>query len=300
MPSISVIICTYNRADYLSGTLGSLSNQSAQSDTFEVLIIDNNSSDSTYHVSQMFESLNPWINIRYFLEKTQGLSHARNRGVKEAKTEILTFIDDDVLLPNNFVDEIIKSFRGTTAIAIGGKVLPYYESGKAPRWMSHFLLPTVSALDMGSRRKLFKGSKFPIGANMSFKNSAFEKYGMFNTELGRSGGELQGGEEKDLFNRLKSANEKIVYSPQVCLQHVIPEERLKEEYIKGLAIGVGTSEWKRLSKKGKWSIFKKWISEFVKLGGTVILFLVYSLQFKFAAAWMLVKFRFWVLKGMIT
>jgi len=83
----------------------------------------------------------------------------------------------------------------------------------------------------------------------------------------------------------------------VKVDHIIPEKRLTMEYIKGLGIGVGSSEKRRVTKTGFVETVKKIISETIKVGATFILFILYFVQGKFAQANMLVKFRFWVLQG---
>jgi len=294
---ISVIVCTYNRQEYLPDCLKHLAKQSAQKEHFQVLIIDNNSTDNTASIAKEFINLNPQLNAKYFCEKNQGHTFARNRGIKEAKGDILSFIDDDAFVDHNFISEIQSYFNQNKNVsAIGGKILPVYEE-EHPKWMSKYLLTLVSALDMGNSPKKFKGSKFPIGANMAFRSEVFEKYGHFNTDLGRRGSELEGGDEKEVFLRLKKEKEEIHYVPSVKVDHIIPQKRLTMKYIKGLGIGVGSSEKRRVTKTGSIEIFKKIISEGIKIGATFLLFVNYFIQGRFAQANMLVKFRFWVLKG---
>ncbi|HET8858495.1 glycosyltransferase [Marivirga sp.] len=294
---ISVIVCTYNRREYLPDCLKHLVKQSAQHEDYEVLIIDNNSTDNTATIAQDLIKDHPDLNAQYFCEMNQGHTYARNRGIKEAKGEILSFIDDDAFVDYNFIKEIQFYFKQHAEVsAIGGKILPVYE-GKHPKWMSKYLLTLVSALDMGNSPKKFKGSKFPIGANMAFRADVFEKYGHFNTDLGRRGSGLEGGDEKEVFLRLKKENEEIHYVPKVKVDHIIPEKRLTMEYIKGLGIGVGSSEKRRVTNSGFTETMKKIISETIKVCATFILFFFYFIQGKFAQAKMLVKFRFWVLQG---
>ncbi|ADR23761.1 hypothetical protein MATR_23810 [Marivirga tractuosa] len=294
---ISVIVCTYNRQEYLPDCLKHLANQSADNRDFEVLIIDNNSTDNTAKIASDFIKSHPDLNVHYFCEMNQGHTFARNRGIKEAKGEILSFIDDDAFVDTHFIKEIHSYFNQHAEVsAIGGKILPVYE-GKHPKWMSKYLLTLVSALDMGNNPKTFKGSKFPIGANMAFRTEVFEKYGHFNTDLGRRGSGLEGGDEKEVFLRLKREKEAIHYVPKVKVDHIIPEKRLTMEYIKGLGIGVGSSEKRRVTKTGFVETVKKIFSEVIKAGATLLLFLIYFAQGKFAQANMLVKFRFWVLQG---
>ncbi|WKK79850.2 glycosyltransferase [Marivirga arenosa] len=294
---ISVIVCTYNRQEYIGECLKHLAKQSASAEKYEVLIIDNNSRDQTADISKEFVANHPELNVHYHCEMNQGHTFARNRGITEAKGEILSFIDDDAFVDYHFIEAIDNYFKQHAEVsAIGGKILPVYE-GKHPKWMSKYLLTLVSALDMGEQVRKFTGAKFPIGANMAFRAKVFEKYGKFNTDLGRRGSELEGGDEKEVFLRLKREKEEIHYVPQVKVDHIIPERRLSMEYIKGLGVGVGTSEKRRVVKSGLAEVIKKFISETIKVGGTLVLFFLYSLQGKFAQAWMLLKFRFWVLKG---
>jgi glycosyltransferase involved in cell wall biosynthesis len=296
---ISVIVCTYNRQEYLPDCLKHLANQSADNRDYEVLIIDNNSTDNTNKIASEFIQNHPEMNVHYFCEMNQGLTFARNRGIKEARGKILSFIDDDAFVDQDFITEIQSYFELNQEVsAIGGKISPVYE-GETPKWMSKYLLTLVSALDMGNSPKKFKGSKFPIGANMAFRATVFEQYGNFNTDLGRRGNILEGGEEKDIFIRLKENKEVIHYVPKVYVNHIIPEKRLRIPYIKKLGIGVGSSEKKRLKKAGLNKWLKKLLSELIKIIATIILFVGYSVQLRFKAAIMLVKFRIWVIKGMI-
>jgi glycosyltransferase involved in cell wall biosynthesis len=274
-----------------------LVNQSAENRDYEILIIDNNSTDKTADIASEFIKNHSEMNVHYFCEKNQGHTFARNRGIKEATGEILSFIDDDAFVDHDFIKEIQSYFHLNKEVsAIGGKILPVYEK-ETPKWMSKYLLTLVSALDMGNSPKKFKGSKFPIGANMAFRTEVFEKYGLFNTDLGRRGSGLEGGDEKEVFIRLKKENEDIHYVPSVKVDHIIPEKRLTMEYIKGLGVGVGSSEKRRIIKAGFKETMKKVISEGIKVGATFALFSIYFVQGKFAQAKMLVQFRFWVLEG---
>jgi hypothetical protein len=181
-------------------------------------------------------------------------------------------------------------------MALGGKITPVYE-GEPPIWMSRFLWPLVAGLDMGDKVREFKHSKYPIGANMAFRAIVFEDYGYFNTELGRRGTELEGGDEKDMVYRLKKNGKEVHYVPWVHVKHIIPESRTLISYIKGQAIGVGISEKKRLVSEGISMKIKKTIEEIVKIGATCALALYYLLTFKPEKGIMLIKFRMWVIRG---
>lgn len=297
---LSVVVCTYNREKYLVTTLDHLKNQTADNDIYEILIINNNSPDNTEKISLNFKNNNPAIICKYFLEKKQGLSYARNKGIQEAKGKYIAFIDDDAFAKNNYVEEIVNFFNDSDIAAIGGRIYPQYESGYPPAWMNRFLWPLVAALDMGDKVKPFKKKKYPLGANMAFKKEVFDKYGYFNPNLGRKGSGMEAGEEKDIFYRLQNNNEHIFYLPNAEVNHIIPLQRTTESYIKRQCIGVGKSEKRRIYDKGAYGYIEKAQDEVIKIGATILISLFYLLKFDFAKAKMLISVRYWIVKGLIT
>lgn len=299
-PRLSVIVCTYNREQYIGECLKHLASQTINPHQFEVLVINNNSTDSTEKVVENAIRQNNFINFRYFVEENQGHTFSRNRGIRESFGELIAFIDDDAFVHEDYCRATIDFFDQNSEIsAIGGRIIPVYEK-EAPKWMSKYLLPLVAAIDMGNRPKAFSGTKFPIGANMAFRKSMFEKYGHFDTNLGRRGTDLEGGDEKEMFSRLKKGGEKIFYVPEVWAEHIIPPHRVEESYVRGLAMGVGTSERKRLAKSDFQEIVHKCVEEAIKVVGTFILAVGYILKGKhYTKSLMLIKFRYWVIKSLI-
>lgn len=296
---LSVIICTYNRGKYLNELFESLVNQDIVKNKFEIIIINNNSSDNTEDVCSAFLKSNKDFNVSYYSETHQGLSHARNRGINESTGNILIFIDDDAVAFPDYLSEIFKFFENQPEIyAGGGKILPKYEN-KRPRWMSSFLEPVVSVLDMGTQIKEFKNNKYPIGANMFMRKEVFENAGNFNTKLGRTGTKLIGGEEKDLFLRLKQKKYKIYYAPNCIVYHVIPDSRLRISFIRKLALGIGMSEKFRAKNISTFELIKSFLKELFKWGASIILFLFYVISFQMQKGVMILKFRSWVSKGLI-
>ena len=134
---ISAIISTYNRERYLPKLFESISKQNYLN--FEIIIIDNNSPGNTKELTENFLKNNSTLNIRYFLEKKQGLSFARNRGIQEAKGDIITFLDDDAYISENYFERISYYFKQyLDVMAIGSKILLDYES-TIPKWENRFL-----------------------------------------------------------------------------------------------------------------------------------------------------------------
>ena len=98
---LSVVICTYNRGKYLPMVLDSLKIQQYPTDSFEIVLINNNSTDNTESITKTYQQENPQIPLHYIVEYNQGISHARNRGVTSSKGEIIVFIDDDETVEPN-------------------------------------------------------------------------------------------------------------------------------------------------------------------------------------------------------
>ncbi len=142
-PFISFIICTYNRADYLRDSIQSLLKSEAAAGEFEILIIDNNSKDKTPETVRKIVDAHPDLNLYYIKESKQGLSHARNRGIKEANAPFIVFLDDDICASKSLIPAWISFFKESPqAAAAGGKINVQFDDPR-PRWMSHLLLPLL-------------------------------------------------------------------------------------------------------------------------------------------------------------
>ncbi|WP_445666673.1 glycosyltransferase [Fodinibius sp. AD559] len=297
---ISFVICTYNRAQYLQDTLQSLLENEADPDRFELLIVDNNSSDETPDIAHTFIDTYPNHDIQYIKEPQQGLSFARNRGIKEAKNPIITFLDDDISTDIDFINNWLHFFDTyPNAQCAGGKIEVQFDDPR-PHWMSHFLLPLLGHHDWGDRIKKYKRHRYPFGGNMAFKRSVFDEYGFFDTELGRKGNQLKASEEKEFFQRLKNANTDIYYVPNANLYHRVDKQRLTKEYIKRQALGLGQSIALQLKEKTVADKFVKGAGEIFKMIITLGLFLPYTLTFQLSKAVMLIKFRKWIIEGYLS
>lgn len=293
---ISVVVCTYNRELYLPKMLDSVAKQNCDSTAFEIVLVNNKSTDNTEEICLKFKEKNKKVNFNYFLETNQGLSYARNRGIKESNGDFIVFVDDDAFLDENYIKEL-RNYLNTVPknLGFGGKILPFLEC-ELPNWMSKYLSSLMSIIDLGKDVTFFKGSKYPIGANMGVSRTVIDKIGMFNESLGRTGTSMLGGEEKDFFFRIKEAGFPIYYFPKMLVHHVIPAKRLTVEFIKKQAEGIGVSEKLRTKKSGEF--IKRSMLELYKWGGTFALFFIYLIKGQISKGIMLVKFRWWISKGL--
>ena len=297
----SIIVCTYNRDKYIYQALSCLAKNDFLPENYEIVLINNNSTDNTEQECQRFYADYPAVNFRYFIEQEQGLSHARNRGIKEATNEVLIFLDDDAFVSEHYLKNLAKHINEHPEImAFGGKITPLFESGEAPAWLSKWSYSFVSAVDRGNNISEFTGKSFPVGANMGFYKKCIESTSGFNTLLGRKKKSLGAGEEKDLFYRFRKKGLQVFYLPDIEIQHIIPESRTTYDYIKKLGNGVGVSEHRRCKQDGFSTLLSRYFSEFIKWGATLVLWCFYAFQLKLPKGNILVLFRWNVTKGLFS
>lgn len=274
MLRLSIILTTYNRADDLETTMEMVVNQRFDASQWECIIVDNNSTDDTRQRAEAIIAEHKELNLRYVFEPKQGLSHARNRGIAESRGEVIAFVDDDETIVHDYVSRYINFFeRYPQAMAAGGRIVADYLSGR-PRWMSQYVArPIANPLYLGDYIKPFPRGKHPGGGNMAVRREVFERIGCFDTELGRSGDKLIGGEECDLFKRMRDAKLPIYYVPRATIYHRIPDWKLTEEYTTRLFHSTGLSQRLRAKREGR--LFGAYLSEIAKWGATLVLCLTY-------------------------
>lgn len=254
MIRLSLIIATYNRARPLLEALESVVAQDAPPALWECVVVNNNSQDDTEARFADFAARHPAFALRMVREPRQGLSHARNCGIAAARGEYLAIIDDDERINPGFVAAYIRFFdTHPDAVAAGGRIIPEYPAGR-PAWMSRYVeRPVANPLDLGDRVRLFPAGRIPGGGNMALRRTAVERCGGFDPALGRVGGRLIGGEESDLFARLARAGERCWYVPDAVMWHIIPPEKLTDDYLARLAYNVGVSQQLRARRDGRYA-----------------------------------------------
>jgi glucosyl-dolichyl phosphate glucuronosyltransferase len=227
---ITVLVCTYNRSQSLEITIESVVAQSLpQSLGWEILVVDNNSSDDTRQAVERLRRRYP-ERIRYVLEPQQGVSHARNAGIREARGEILTFIDDDETAGETWLQNLTANLYSGEWAGAGGRVLPQWH-GSRPQWlpsMSPFASGPLAVFDHGLEAGQM--TEPPFGANMAFRKEVFDKYGGFRTDLGRSGKKMISNEDTEFGRRLFAAGQRLRYEPSAVTYHPVEEIRLRQEY----------------------------------------------------------------------
>lgn len=297
MIRLSIVIATYNRATLLLDALKSVIRQSAPAQEWECVVVNNNSSDNTSECFAEFASEYPEYNLRIVDEPNQGLSYARNRGIRESVGEYIAIIDDDEHIAEDFVDAYIRLFDDVPeAVAAGGPIVARYPTGR-PHWMSCYTeRPIANTMYFGEEVREFPKGRVPGGGNMALRRSAIRRYGVFDTSLGYSGESLIGGEECDLFERLQIADAKYYYVPTAVMYHIIPREKLTKEYFARLSYNVGVSQLRRAR------LYRRvWRVRFIELSkwvATLLIALWYTITLQWRKGYYLILMRLNISRGL--
>ena len=230
---ISAILCTYNRSQSLAKALGSLTvSILPQTIEWEVLVVDNNSSDQTETVVKDFCQRYPG-RFRYLFEPQQGKSFALNAGIREARGSILAFVDDDVTVEPGWLQNLTSALHDRKWAGCGGRILPA-RGFVPPHWL---------ALDgpcnlVGALCAYFNPGDVPcelkeppFGTNMAFRKEMFDEYGYFRTDLGPFPNNKIGFEDTEFGRRLMAVGERLRYVPTAVVYHEVPEYRVRKEFL---------------------------------------------------------------------
>jgi glycosyltransferase involved in cell wall biosynthesis len=245
---VSIAICTYNNVRKLEAVLESLRGLiCSPALRYEVLVVDNNSSDETKGVVERCQGT--WgQRLRYVFEGAQGLSHARNRALKEAAGDIVSYIDDDVRVDPGWLSAVATAFEEYSAAVVGGKSYLIYPS-RRPAWLPDEYESLLSKLDYGDQvivgldRDLF-------GLNFSVRKELAVQLGGFDTSLGRCRRALGSGEESDLLRRIRETGGLAVYEPRAVVGHVVSPERMTVRWFAKRLFAAGRDDVAIAAKNG--------------------------------------------------
>ena len=238
--SVSVLICTYNRARLLQQTLEALSAARSPDCDVDIVVIDNNSTDDTAAVISRAARQSRWP-IHTALEPCQGKSFALNRGLALARGDILALTDDDVLPADDWLVRMVDRFRAPHTIFVFGKVLPRWEVPPPPELLTTVardIWGPLALVDYGDEvveydAQSFGARRLPIGANLAIRRDAIDRVGGWRTDLGKVDNTLIAGEDHELCVRLYRAGlYSGIYDPAVAVHHFVPACRLRRSYFR--------------------------------------------------------------------
>lgn len=239
---VSVILCTYNRCSILPNALESILAQQTGDVRYEIIVVDNNSTDQTLQVIESFIARGQG-NIRCVFEGRQGLSHARNAGIENALAPLVAFFDDDERVGTDWVVTIKQSLDEHPEVDfVGGKILPHW-TAEPPAWLasnSHWA--PVALTDYGDTA-FYSNAENPvclIGGNLAIKRAAFNLIGLFDPEFQRIKGNI-GSEDHEWLLRLWQAGRQGMYIPSLVVEADVPIERMTKAYHRMWHTGHGKS-----------------------------------------------------------
>jgi glycosyltransferase involved in cell wall biosynthesis len=223
----------------LEKCLLSIEQQTLDLNKYEVIVVDNNSTDDTPLVADSFIKRNP--NYRIVTEFDQGLSFARNRGWKEAKGEYVVYIDDDAQCVPYLLEKVLDAFEKVKPkpVSVGGTYYPVYEV-PPPKWFSD----RFEIRSWGDKPGFLTPPRAKYGfsgGNMAFQRRVFDEYGEFPTDQGMVGGKTRMGEETALYLKIYQKEPYFWYDPNIRIMHWTPKRNLTFKYRYERAYKMGVS-----------------------------------------------------------
>jgi GT2 family glycosyltransferase len=244
--NVSVIISTYSK-DMLNLVLDCIESIKKQSLLPKeiILVLDPCQSLVDFYKSQLPSD------IKIVISEEFGLSEARNAGVKSAKVDIVAFIDDDAIAEKNWLENLVKNYDNPSVAGAGGLIKPLWEE-KRPKWFPEEIYWVIGCSYKGLP-ECKTNVRNPIGCNMSFRRSVFEKVGNFKPNIGRFGKKLLAGEEMEFSVRVlgKIENSTIVYDPSAVVYHRVRKNRTDLIYVLRRSFYEGMSKALIINSKSK-------------------------------------------------
>ena len=216
---LSIVVCTYNRGAILEECLESVALHYKNNFPLELIVVDNNSFDTTASIAEIFTQKHSWY--KYVFESDQGLSYARNTGYKSAIYDWVLYLDDDALVHADFFERLEYLFS-TDHKCVGGLYLPWYKYGQ-PKWYRE---------SFGSNRKsytdlsILKQDEFASGGIFLIKKELLVSHNGFDVNFGMNGETIAYGEEDDLQRRLRQSGFQIAYDPHLKIDHLVPKYKM--------------------------------------------------------------------------
>lgn len=248
--SFTVALCTHNHEVRLRRTLKALAELVPPASPWELLIVDNASTDGTAQLVTAPEWRTPGMTIRTVRENKLGLSNARNRAIEETTSEYIIFIDDDETPDPNWLNAYERVILQTRPDALGGRIEVTFEDGNRPVWLQDELLGFLGRLDYGDAAFRLTRLDTPIfGGNFAFRREIFRRIGTFDTALGRRGAANTGGEDTEIYRRLIASACTVWWVPDAVIRHRIQVNKLRRSYFLDLHFSQGRTEGMR--KRGR-------------------------------------------------
>ncbi len=238
-PKISVLICTRNRSAILAECLASFTEQDAPVEWYEVIVIDNGSTDGTAKLIEGYISKYP--NFRKVEEPRVGLSYARNAGYERAEADWVSYVDDDAKAASNYITRALSTIENHAFDCIGGVFLPWYKYGH-PKWLPENFGTNRHLSGNGEVREL--NSINACGGVIVFRKEWLFQVEGFPTDLGMNGQTIAYGEEDYVQNKMREGGARIGLDPHLIIEHLVAAYKLDWRWHVRSAYAHGAAEVK--------------------------------------------------------
>lgn len=241
MEKVSVIIPTYNRANYIGLTIRSFINQNYEKSLLEIIICDNCSTDNTKAVVEQIIRDNAAVAIKYIFEKKQGSHFARNTAAKTASGDILYFTDDDMIADKDMLAHITEVFKRYPNLgAVTGKVIPKWET-EPPKWVKKYLNNQwLSLIDRGMELCITDYDLGVYSCHEAIRRELFMDTGGFHPDI--IGTEWVGDGETGFNKELQEKGYHFAYVGNAVTEHIIPQTRMTQKYLNRRLYNQGCSD----------------------------------------------------------
>ncbi len=232
MKKLTAAICSYNRANRLPPLIAALREQACPV-PFEILIVDNNSTDNTKEVLISL-SADVGAPLRIVKETRQGIAFARNRAIEASlSSDFLLFMDDDELPRPGLLAAAVHALDKEGAQCTGGRIKVNFDNNTRPKWLGNDLLGFLAEVDYGDQAFWITDTSMPVWtANVAYHTSIFIKDAQlrFDPRYNRAGMGIGGGEDAIMFRDLLKRKVRIRYRPDMVVEHYVEQWRLKRRY----------------------------------------------------------------------
>ncbi len=225
-PPFTLIICTYNRAHLLAHCLDALLAQEAAPPDWELLVIDNNSPDHTRELTENWLRQHPEVQGRCLTETRQGLSHARNRGYREASADWVVYLDDDAKAATHFLRRTAWLVAEGGYRIVGGVYYPWYHYGRPRWWQDRYGSNALPHATLTVPR----GNYVATGGVMLWEKQLLEDLGGFDPRVGMVGTRIAYGEETYLQAKARARGIAVAYDPELIIYHVVMAQKLSVDW----------------------------------------------------------------------